>query len=218
MKKRKRRREKRRVKCWCVPMCCAESCLTLCDPMDCIACQAPLSMRFSRQEYWSGLPFPSPGDLPHPGLEPTSPALAGGFFTTVLPNQIKAPGWITNSSDLQGQHPGGVHTAVSASGHTPGPPVAQLLSHIWASYKCTRSATQNSPYGDTVSMSISAKKPSTSIYSGQLVTELLWVNRWTHWGVYLRWLWLNSTQCKISDFKNSKEEAFCKHLFQPAVR
>ena len=48
-----------------------------------VARQAPLSMRFPlRQEYWSGLPFPSPGDLPNPGLEPTSPALAGGFFTT----------------------------------------------------------------------------------------------------------------------------------------
>ena len=40
-----------------------------------IALQAPLSMRFSRQEYWSGLPCPSPGDLPHPGIEPISPAL-----------------------------------------------------------------------------------------------------------------------------------------------
>ena len=39
-------------------------------------------MGFSRQEYWSGLPFPSPGDLPDPGIEPTSPALAGGFFAT----------------------------------------------------------------------------------------------------------------------------------------
>ena len=47
-----------------------------------IACQAPLSMEFSRQEYWSGLPFPSPGDLPDPGLESTSPTLVGGFFTT----------------------------------------------------------------------------------------------------------------------------------------
>ena len=49
-----------------------------------VALQAPLSMEFSRQEYWSGLPFPSPGDLPDRGIEPvfpTSPALAGGFFT-----------------------------------------------------------------------------------------------------------------------------------------
>ena len=46
--------------------------------------QAPLSMGLSRQEYWSGLPFPPPGDLPNPGIKPTSfacPALAGGFFT-----------------------------------------------------------------------------------------------------------------------------------------
>ena len=50
-----------------------------------IACQAPLSMGFSRQEYWSGLPFPSPGDFPNPGIKPASrmsPALAGRFFTT----------------------------------------------------------------------------------------------------------------------------------------
>ena len=40
---------------------------------------------FSRQEYWSGLPFPSPGDLPNPGIKPTSPALASGFFTIELP-------------------------------------------------------------------------------------------------------------------------------------
>ena len=49
------------------------------------ACQAPLSMGFSRQEYWSGLPCPPPGDLPNPGMEPASlmsPALAGGFFIT----------------------------------------------------------------------------------------------------------------------------------------
>ena len=43
--------------------------------------QAPLSMGFSRQEYWSGLPFPSPGDLPDPGIKPKSPALADRFFT-----------------------------------------------------------------------------------------------------------------------------------------
>ena len=51
-----------------------QSCLTLCDTMD-YSHQAPLSMGFSRQEYWSGLPFPSPEDLPNPGVEPGSPAL-----------------------------------------------------------------------------------------------------------------------------------------------
>ena len=49
--------------------------------------QASLSMGFPRQEYWSGLPFPSPEDLPHPGIEPTPPALAGGFFTTEPPGE-----------------------------------------------------------------------------------------------------------------------------------
>ena len=44
--------------------------------------QAPLSMEFPRQEYWSGLPFTSPGDLPYPGFEPVSLALAGRFFNT----------------------------------------------------------------------------------------------------------------------------------------
>ena len=50
-----------------------------------VALQAPLSMGFPRQEYWRGLPFPPPGHLPNPGIEPTSPAapaMAGGFFTT----------------------------------------------------------------------------------------------------------------------------------------
>ena len=53
---------------------------TLHDPMDC-AFQAPLSMGFPRQEYWIGLPFPSPRNLPDPGIEPMSPALVGRFFT-----------------------------------------------------------------------------------------------------------------------------------------
>ena len=44
--------------------------------------QAPLSMGFYQQVYWNELPFPSPGDLPDPGIEPLSPALAGGFFTS----------------------------------------------------------------------------------------------------------------------------------------
>ena len=44
----------------------------LCNPMDCSSPQAPLSMEFSRQEYWSGLPFPTPGDLPNPQIKPVS--------------------------------------------------------------------------------------------------------------------------------------------------
>ena len=52
-----------------------------------VARQAPLAMGFPRQEYWNGLPFPSPGDIPSPGMEPTSPELAGGFFTTEPPGK-----------------------------------------------------------------------------------------------------------------------------------
>ena len=47
-----------------------------------VAHQAPLSLEFPRQEHWSGLPFPSLGDFPDPGIEPVSPALADGLFTT----------------------------------------------------------------------------------------------------------------------------------------
>ena len=59
----------------------------LCVTLQTIAHQAPLSKRFSRQEYWCGLPFPSPGDLPNLGTESGSPALAGGFFTTEPPGK-----------------------------------------------------------------------------------------------------------------------------------
>ena len=55
-----------------------------------VARQAPLSVGFSRQEDWSGLPFPTPEDLPDSGIQPASlipPALAGRFFTTVLPGR-----------------------------------------------------------------------------------------------------------------------------------
>ena len=66
-------------------ICCrclaAKSRPTLTNPWT-VARQAPLSMGFPSQEYWSGLPFPSPGDLPDSGIEPASPALAGGVFTT----------------------------------------------------------------------------------------------------------------------------------------
>ena len=51
------------------------------------ACKAPWSMGFPRQKYWSGLPLPSPGDLSTLRIEPASPALAGGFFTTEPPGK-----------------------------------------------------------------------------------------------------------------------------------
>ena len=59
-----------------------------------VAYQAPLSMGFSRHEYWSGLSCPPPGDLPDPGIKPAShmsPALVGGFFTTAVPGKPILP-------------------------------------------------------------------------------------------------------------------------------
>ena len=67
----------------------AQSCLTLCDPMDSNLHQAPQSMGFSRQEYWSGLPFPSPGNLPDPGIKPRSPTLS----TDALPSEPPGKPW-----------------------------------------------------------------------------------------------------------------------------
>ena len=64
----------------------AQSCPTLCDLWT-VAHQAPPSMGLSRQEYWSGLPFPSPGDLPDPGIEPRSPTLQAEALTS------EPPGW-----------------------------------------------------------------------------------------------------------------------------
>ena len=64
-----------------------------------VARQAPLPMGFSKQEYWGGLPFPSPGDLSELEIEPESPALAGRFFTTEPPGkQILVPG--INSTEV----------------------------------------------------------------------------------------------------------------------
>ena len=76
------------ISCVCA---CVLSRVRLCVTPWNVACQAPLSMGFPRQEYWSGLSFPSAGDLPDPGIKPTflvSPALASGFFTTVPPRKL----------------------------------------------------------------------------------------------------------------------------------
>ena len=67
----------------------AQSCPILCDPWT-IALQVPLSMGFSWQEYWSGLPYSPSEDLPKSGTEPASAALTGIFFTTEAPGK---PQW-----------------------------------------------------------------------------------------------------------------------------
>ena len=65
---------------------CAQLCPNLHYPLDCSP-PGSSGMEFSRQEYWDGLPFPSPGNLPDPGIEPTSAALAGGLSTTKPPGK-----------------------------------------------------------------------------------------------------------------------------------
>ena len=102
---------------------CTLSGVQLCAAPLTVACQAPLFMEFPRQEYWGGLPFPTPGDPPDPGIEPeclASPALAGRFFTTstiwdalrwllevlsVSPAQVWSPhrGW--HMAGLKSTHP-----------------------------------------------------------------------------------------------------------------
>ena len=96
---------------------CAQSCLTLCDPMD-YNPPGSLPMGFSRQEYWDGLPFLPPRDLPNSGIKPTSlvsPALAGGVFTTGATGQMTSHGFST-------QHPsnlilGPLHSFIPPAWH-----------------------------------------------------------------------------------------------------
>ena len=70
----------------------SESCSVVSDSLQppwAIGHQALLSMEVSRQEYWSGLPFPSPGALPEPGIQPRSPALQADFLPSELPGKLK---------------------------------------------------------------------------------------------------------------------------------
>ena len=69
-----------------------------------VAYQSPQSMEFSRQEYWSGLPFPSLGDLPNPGIEPRSPTLQADTLPSEPPRNIGAPQYIRQTlADIKGQ-------------------------------------------------------------------------------------------------------------------
>ena len=70
------------------------SCICLCNPRDYIACQAPLSMGFSRQEYWSGLPCPPPGGLPDPGIKPTSLSLLHWQGGSLPLDPLGKPWWL----------------------------------------------------------------------------------------------------------------------------
>ena len=76
-----------------------QSCPILCSPWT-IAHQAPLSMEFSKQEYWSGKPFPSPGDVPDPRIEPGSPSLQADSLPSEPPNQRSHNLWRNRDQDI----------------------------------------------------------------------------------------------------------------------
>ena len=71
----------------CMYVCYSHSHVQLFEILWTVACQAPLSMGFSRQEHWSGLPFPSPGNLPNPGMTPESPALQADSLPSEPPGK-----------------------------------------------------------------------------------------------------------------------------------
>ena len=101
--------------CTCMYAKLLQSCLTLCCPLT-RACQAPLSMGFSRQEYWSGLPCPPPGDLPKLGIKPVSllsPALADRFFFFTTSTTWEAPHYIWHLCKWT------FYTYALVHGHTP---------------------------------------------------------------------------------------------------
>ena len=121
---------------------CAQSCLTLCDPMDC-SHRAPLSMGFSRQECWSGLPFPSPGDLPDQGIKPTSlvsPALQVNSLPPAPPGKPFFVGWYSqivgfpNSSvGKESASNAGDPGLIPGSGRSAGEGIGYPLQYSWAS-------------------------------------------------------------------------------------
>ena len=127
-------------------------CLTLCDPMECVACQAPLSMGFSRQEYWNGLPCPPPGDLPDPGIKLVSltAALAGGFFTSAT---WEAPTHPKRGQKVNAPVPSGITLRKPRPGQQPLTHVSPSLSQTSSSCPSRLQGNRFSPRSSSVSTS-----------------------------------------------------------------
>ena len=114
--------------CMCVHAQSLQLCPTLCNPMDCTP-QVPLSMGFSRQEYWSGLPCPPPGDLPDPGIEPAS-LYVSCFGRQVLYHERHLGS--TSSSHMALKS---IHTVGDSHSYTSNldPPLSSRLRYLMAS-------------------------------------------------------------------------------------
>ena len=125
-------------------------CPTLCDPIECVACQAPLSMGFSRQEYWSGLPCPPPGDLPDPGIKLVSlmsAALAGGLFTSA---SWEAPAHSKRGQKVNAPVPSGITLRKPRLGQQPLTHVSPSLSQTASSSPSRLQANHFSPRSSSV--------------------------------------------------------------------
>ena len=113
-----------------------------------VACQAPLSLGFLRQKYWSGLPFPSPGDLPKQGMEPTSPALQAvssfpGAFFTVKPPGKEITCNVGDLCSIPGREDPLEKGMAAHSVFLPGEPHGQRsLGGLWLQSMGSRSQTQ----------------------------------------------------------------------------
>ena len=116
-------------------------CPTLCDPMD---CSLP-SMGFSRQEYWSGLPFPSPGDLPNPGIEPRSPVLQADSLPAEPP--ATPEGLPCSSNSKESACNTGVPGSISGSGRSYGEENGNPLQYSCLENPMDRGAWWATVYG-----------------------------------------------------------------------
>ena len=162
-----------------------ESCLTLCDPMG-LACQAPLSMGFSRQEYLSGLPCPPPGDLPDPGIEPISlmsPALAGGFFTI-------STTWETQKHTTVCKINNKILSSVQSLSHvrffvTPWTAACQVFLSITSSQSLLKLMSIHSvmPYNHLIFccplLLLPSIFPSIRVFSNESVLHIRWPKYWS---------------------------------------
>ena len=122
-----------------------------------VPCQAPLSMEFSRQEYWSGLPFPSPGDLPDPGIEPESPTLQGNCW----------PIWATREASRFSLSPGFVNLGSNLKTWSQCPRNKDKFSSDISlpSWKLSRNVVKGVPWGVMVDLQVSCY--GISIAAGQ---------------------------------------------------